>query len=116
MFLSHAGLSHLIYNPAVFVACDKQAPRERDGIIRGKGANRMNSPNQTAPRYLMGTACAGLFTFGIMTTFLGATLPELSTRLAFDLERSGASLVSRSKEIRSIIGHGTWWMKRASSN
>ncbi len=38
----------------------------------------------------MGTACAGLFTFGIMTTFLGATLPELSTRLAFGLERGGA--------------------------
>ena len=37
----------------------------------------------------MGTACAGLFTFGIMTSFLGATLPELSARLAFDLQRSG---------------------------
>lgn len=60
------------------------------GRIREKGANRMNPPNQTATKYLMGTACAGLFTFGIMTTFLGATLPELSARLAFGLERSGA--------------------------
>ncbi|HUU12534.1 MAG TPA: MFS transporter [Terriglobia bacterium] len=50
----------------------------------------MNPPRQTANKYLMGTACAGLFTFGIMTTFLGATLPELSARLAFGLERSGA--------------------------
>jgi len=49
----------------------------------------MPPPNQTATKYLMGTACAGLFTFGIMTSFLGATLPELSTRLAFDLQRSG---------------------------
>jgi len=38
----------------------------------------------------MGTACAGLFTFGVMTSFLGATLPELSTRLSFDLPRGGA--------------------------
>jgi len=38
----------------------------------------------------MGTACAGLFTFGVMTSFLGATLPELSTRLNFDLTRGGA--------------------------
>jgi fucose permease len=37
----------------------------------------------------MGTACAGLFTFGVMTSFLGATLPELSMRLHFDLTRSG---------------------------
>jgi len=37
----------------------------------------------------MGTTCAGLFTFGIMTSFLGATLPEWSTRLSFDLARSG---------------------------
>jgi len=49
----------------------------------------MPPPNQTATKYLMGTACAGLFTFGIMTSFLGATLPELSARLAFDLQRSG---------------------------
>ena len=38
----------------------------------------------------MGTTCAGLFTFGIITSFLGATLPEWSTRLSFDLARSGA--------------------------
>ncbi|MGA2629368.1 MAG: MFS transporter [Terriglobia bacterium] len=44
----------------------------------------------TKTRYLMATSCAGLFTFGIMTSFLGATLPEWSTRLSFDLERSGA--------------------------
>jgi len=49
----------------------------------------MTSPIQTTTKYLMATACAGLFTFGIMTSFLGATLPEWSTRLAFDLERSG---------------------------
>jgi len=46
--------------------------------------------NRTATRYLMGTACAGLFTFGVMTSFLGATLPELSTQLNFDLARGGA--------------------------
>lgn len=50
----------------------------------------MNKPTQTRTRYLMGTACAGLFTFGIMTSFLGATLPELSARLQFDLTRGGA--------------------------
>jgi len=49
----------------------------------------MNSPNQTSTPYLMGTACAGLFTFGVMTSFLGATLPELSARSGFDLARSG---------------------------
>jgi len=38
----------------------------------------------------MGTACAGLFTFGVMTSFLGATLPEWSTRLSFDLAGGGA--------------------------
>jgi fucose permease len=54
-----------------------------------KGQGSMTSPNQTSPRYLMGTACAGLFTFGVMTSFLGATLPELSARLGFDLARSG---------------------------
>ncbi len=46
--------------------------------------------SQTKTRYLMATACAGLFTFGIMTSFLGATLPELSARLAFNLARGGA--------------------------
>ena len=49
----------------------------------------MTSPYQTATKYLMATACAGLFTFGVMTSFLGATLPELSTRLSFDLARGG---------------------------
>ena len=54
------------------------------------GRGQMPARQQTATKYLMGTACAGLFTFGIMTTFLGATLPELSARLAFGLERGGA--------------------------
>jgi len=49
----------------------------------------MTSQNQTPTRYLMATACAGLFTFGVMTSFLGATLPELSARSGFDLARSG---------------------------
>ena len=49
----------------------------------------MTSKNQTSTPYLMGTACAGLFTFGVMTSFLGATLPELSARSGFDLARSG---------------------------
>ncbi len=46
--------------------------------------------NHTSTRHLMGTACAGLFTFGVMTSFLGATLPELGVRLQFDLARGGA--------------------------
>jgi fucose permease len=50
----------------------------------------MHSSTQTSRKYLMGTACAGLFTFGVMTSFLGATLPELSARLGFDLARAGA--------------------------
>ena len=45
--------------------------------------------NRTSTPYLMATACAGLFTFGVMTSFLGATLPELSARSGFDLARSG---------------------------
>jgi len=49
----------------------------------------MTSPTRTATKYLMATACAGLFTFGVMTSFLGATLPELSARMQFDLARSG---------------------------
>jgi fucose permease len=49
----------------------------------------MTSETQTSTRYLMATACAGLFTFGVMTSFLGATLPELSARSGFDLTRSG---------------------------
>jgi len=54
------------------------------------GAFLMDAQNRTGTRYLMATACAGLFTFGVMTSFLGATLPELSTRLNFDLGRGGA--------------------------
>ena len=50
----------------------------------------MPSQNQTSTPYLMGTACAGLFTFGVMTSFLGATLPELSAHLHFDMARRGA--------------------------
>jgi len=49
----------------------------------------MASENQTRTPYLMSTACAGLFTFGVMTSFLGAVLPELSARLDFSLSRSG---------------------------
>ena len=49
----------------------------------------MTSENRTSTPYLMGTACAGLFTFGVMTSFLGATLPELNARAAIDLARSG---------------------------
>ncbi|HXX23759.1 MAG TPA: MFS transporter [Terriglobia bacterium] len=49
----------------------------------------MHTQARTATRYLMGTACAGLFTFGVMTSFLGATLPELSALLNFDLARGG---------------------------
>ena len=51
--------------------------------------NSRGSPHPTPTRYLMATACAGLFTFGVMTSFLGATLPELSARLNFDLARGG---------------------------
>jgi fucose permease len=49
----------------------------------------MASQNQTSTPYLMATACAGLFTFGVMTSFLGATLPELSAHLHFDMARRG---------------------------
>ena len=54
------------------------------------GVHLMDTQDRTATRYLMATACAGLFTFGVMTSFLGATLPELSARLNFDLARGGA--------------------------
>lgn len=37
----------------------------------------------------MATACAGLFTYGVLVSFLGATLPELRARLDFDIERGG---------------------------
>jgi MFS transporter, FHS family, glucose/mannose:H+ symporter len=49
----------------------------------------MTTENRTSNIYLMGTACAGLFTFGVTTSFLGTTLPELSARAGFDLARSG---------------------------
>jgi MFS family permease len=38
----------------------------------------------------MVVGCAGLVTYGILTTFLGATLPELRLRLGLSLEHSGA--------------------------
>ena len=44
---------------------------------------------QTSTPLLMGTACAGLFTFGVMTSFLGATLPVLRARAGLDLTQSG---------------------------
>ena len=47
-------------------------------------------PQQSKTIYLMGTACAGLFTFGIMTSFLGTTIQEWTVRLNFDLVRGGA--------------------------
>ncbi len=46
-------------------------------------------PQQSRTAYLMSTACAGLFTFGIMTSFLGATLQEWAARLQFDMVKSG---------------------------
>jgi len=49
----------------------------------------MTSKNQTSTPYLMGTACAGLFTYGVVASFLGATLPELSARSGFDLAQRG---------------------------
>jgi len=47
-------------------------------------------PHQSKTAYLMGTACAGLFTFGIMTSFLGTTMQEWAVRLGFDWVRGGA--------------------------
>lgn len=47
-------------------------------------------PQQSRTAYLMATACAGLFTFGIMTSFLGTTMQEWTIRLHFDLARAGA--------------------------
>lgn len=44
---------------------------------------------QTSTGWLMVTACAGLFTFGVMTSFLGATLPEFIMRLHLDFEHGG---------------------------
>jgi len=49
----------------------------------------MASRDQTSTPFLMATACAGLFTYGVVASFLGATLPELSARASFDLTRAG---------------------------
>ncbi len=49
----------------------------------------MSSRKQTSTAYLMATACAGLFTYGVMTSFLGTILPELRMRFHLDLVRSG---------------------------
>src|SRR5581483_10453799 len=49
----------------------------------------MDRANQGSTPLLMATACAGLFTFGVMTSFLGSTLPELAARSQFDLTRQG---------------------------
>jgi hypothetical protein len=61
-------------------------PVEADrGIRRGEFV-----PPQSKTSFLMATACAGLFTFGIMTSFLGTTMQEWAIRLGFDLVRGGA--------------------------
>lgn len=49
----------------------------------------MSLPRQTSAKSLMVTACAGVFSYGILVSFLGATLPELRAQLGFDLERGG---------------------------
>jgi fucose permease len=49
----------------------------------------MTKGTQTATKYLMGTACAGVFTYGVLVSFLGATLPELRARLHFGMDESG---------------------------
>jgi MFS transporter, FHS family, L-fucose permease len=48
-----------------------------------------DSPQQSARRYLMATACTGTFAFGTLVAFLGATLPELRARFGFDIAQSG---------------------------
>ncbi len=48
----------------------------------------MTQRPQTAAR-LMFTACAGLFSYGIVIALVGAILPELQRRLGFGLERAG---------------------------
>ena len=48
----------------------------------------MESDSQTKTKYLMVTACAGLFTFGALLAFLGATLPELRARLGFGMQQT----------------------------
>ncbi len=50
----------------------------------------MASQNQTSTPYLMVTACAGLFTYGVVVSFLGATLPELRARSGIDLTHAGS--------------------------
>jgi len=49
----------------------------------------LGTARQTARPYLMTTACAGTFAFGTLVAFLGATLPELRTRIGFDIQQSG---------------------------
>ena len=44
---------------------------------------------QTATLRLMYTACAGLFTYGIVIALVGAILPELQRSLQFGLEKAG---------------------------
>ena len=51
-------------------------------------------PQQSRTAYLMGTSCAGLFTFGIMTSFLGTTMQEWAARLpATEVVEVGRSLL-----------------------
>ena len=50
----------------------------------------MASQKQTSAPYLMVTACAGLFTYGVVVSFLGATLPELRARSGIDLTHAGS--------------------------
>ena len=50
----------------------------------------MTAQKQTPTSYLMATACAGLFTYGVVASFLGATLPELRTRVGLDLTHAGS--------------------------
>ena len=58
--------------------------------MRTQEAKEESVPTQSRTAYLMVTACAGLFTFGIMTAFLGTTMQEWAERLEFDKVRGGA--------------------------
>ncbi len=49
----------------------------------------MNARGQTATKYLMATACMAVFSYGILVSFLGATLPELRARLGFSIDQGG---------------------------
>ncbi len=49
----------------------------------------MPASDRTSTPYLMGTACAGLFTYGMVASFIGATLPELRARAGIDLTHAG---------------------------